>query len=51
MGHGYISKTKGGAQVVSVCSAPEAELFESVGAQAAPLKSQADERSRRRKRR
>lgn len=51
MGHGYISKTKGGAQVVSVCSAPEAELFESVGAQVAAPKPQADERSRRRKRR
>ena len=27
MGHAYISKSKGGAEVVSVCSAPEAELI------------------------
>ena len=26
MGHAYVSRSKGGAEVVSVCSAPEAEL-------------------------
>src|SRR5580698_9924760 len=33
MGHAYISKSKGGAEVVSVCSAPEAELVENADAQ------------------
>lgn len=33
MGHAYISKGKGAAEVVSVCSAPEAELFENADAQ------------------
>jgi transcriptional regulator with XRE-family HTH domain len=28
MGHAYISKTKGGAQVLAVCTAPQAELVE-----------------------
>jgi transcriptional regulator with XRE-family HTH domain len=36
MGHAYISKSKGGAEVVSVCSAPEAELFENADAQPKP---------------
>jgi transcriptional regulator with XRE-family HTH domain len=36
MGHAYISKSKGGAEVVSVCSAPEAELVENAGAQTKP---------------
>jgi transcriptional regulator with XRE-family HTH domain len=33
MGHAYVSKSKGGAEVVSVCSAPEAELVEDAHAQ------------------
>jgi transcriptional regulator with XRE-family HTH domain len=33
MGHAYICKSKGGAQIVSVCSAPEGELFENADAQ------------------
>ena len=36
MGHAYISKGKGAAEVVSVCSAPEAELFENADAQPKP---------------
>ena len=28
MGHAYLSKSKGGAQVLAVCSAPQAELLE-----------------------
>ncbi len=36
MGHAYISRSKGGAEVVSVCSAPEAELFENADAQPKP---------------
>src|SRR6202522_3791315 len=40
MGHAYISKSKGGAEVVSVCSAPEAELFENAGAQPKPRSPQ-----------
>jgi quercetin dioxygenase-like cupin family protein len=40
MGHAYISKSKGGAEVVSVCSAPEAELFENADAQPKPRSPQ-----------
>jgi transcriptional regulator with XRE-family HTH domain len=36
MGHAYISKSKGGAEVVSVCSAPEAELVGDEEAQPKP---------------
>ena len=36
MGHAYISRSKGGAEVVSVCSAPEAELVGNEGVQPKP---------------
>jgi transcriptional regulator with XRE-family HTH domain len=39
MGHAYISKSKGGAEVVSVCSAPEAELVGDEEAQPKPRNS------------
>jgi transcriptional regulator with XRE-family HTH domain len=41
MGHAFISMSKGGAEVVSVCSAPEAELFENADAQPKPRRARA----------
>lgn len=48
MGHAYISKSKGGAEVVSVCSAPETELFENADSQIKPSQPAAA-RERKRK--
>jgi transcriptional regulator with XRE-family HTH domain len=40
MGHAYICKSKRGAEIVSVCSAPESELLENVDAQTGPRRPQ-----------
>jgi len=49
MGHAYISKTAGGAEVVSVCSAPEVELFENANSQVKPPNTKAVAARRRRR--
>jgi len=36
MGHAYVCKSPGGAEIISVCSAPESELFENADAQSKP---------------
>jgi hypothetical protein len=36
MGHAFVSKTRGGAEIISVCSAPESELAENADAQLKP---------------
>jgi transcriptional regulator with XRE-family HTH domain len=41
MGHAYISKSKGGAEVLAVCSAPQAELVEQTESKAKLLSAKA----------
>ncbi len=41
MGHAYISKSRGGAEVLAVCSAPQAELVEQTESKAKQLGSAA----------
>jgi transcriptional regulator with XRE-family HTH domain len=46
MGHAYISMSKGGAEVVSVCSAPEAELIGTEEERSKPRKTRPRQVSR-----
>jgi len=50
MGHAYISKTKGGADVLAVCSAPAAELVEQAESKAKLLNLKPPETATRRPR-